>query len=316
MYHLIITVFIFFFISGCGQDDKLILSGIVEVQEVRLGFEENGYIEAIYYDVNDEVRQGAVIASLQNAEATKEYEALQYELKQAQYRLESMIHTPRKEELDVLRTHIAAAQAAFNNAKSELERSQELFKKRVETQQRFQQRTLEYDTAKANLESVKAEMILMQAGVKQEDLDAEKMAILALEHKAAALKGHLDKRLLSAPFDGLILTRNFEPKEYIKAGQSVVSMSDYKECWIMIYVPETEIFDIHHGDKVKVEFDAKKSPNMEAIVSEISQKAAFAPRMNLRKEQRDDLYFPLKIAIKNSDRRIKPGMVADVIFEH
>jgi HlyD family secretion protein len=121
---------------------------------------------------------------------------------------------------------------------------------------------------------------------------------------------------LKAPLQGIVLTRNFEAGEFVKAGQTVVTIADLEDCWIKVYLPEEDFVDIHLGQKVQVAWDSQAGYPLEGKVSEISEEASFAPRMNLRKEERSDLYFPVKIEVDNTKHNLKPGMPADVIFSH
>ena len=90
-YALLVTSF-FFFINGCGEkrDERTVVSGIVEVQEVDLGFEESGVIQSVDVDVGNWVKASQNIASLDNEQLTLEYEAQKYEYERTKADLENL----------------------------------------------------------------------------------------------------------------------------------------------------------------------------------------------------------------------------------
>jgi len=223
---------------------------------------------------------------------------------------------PRPEELANAEAIADSKKAVFMLAKEELKRAKHLYLKKIQSEQKYQQYMAEYQRSEADLNAALSKMELIKSGVKTETIEAQKMRIKTLEKRLSAMQVRIQNRKLISPIDGTVLTRSFEPNEHIKAAQTLLSVSDLDDCWIKIYVPEPELSNIDIGDEVDVEFDFKNKKILKGKISEISQEASFAPRMNLRKEQRSDIYFPIKISIKNDNHYLKPGMAADVYFSY
>jgi HlyD family secretion protein len=314
--HIFIVLLSLFFFYGCEHDKPVVLSGIVEVLEVRLGFEESGEIEKIDVDVNDLLQKGDHLASLDSSQLALEYQALEFDLKHAKVNLQNLQTMPRPEELARAKDVMASKKAVFDLANDEYKRAKNLYEKKVYSEQKYQQYLAEYKRSKSEFNAAQNELSLIEAGTKVEIIEAQKMQIASLEKKLSAMKIRLKKRQILSPINGTVLTRNFEPKEYIKIGQTLLSVADLDDCWIKIYLPEPKLFDIKIGDKVDVKFDSKENLTLVGTIDEISQEASFAPRMNLRKEQRSDLYYLVKVKVENKNHRLKPGMPADVYFSN
>lgn len=311
---IVILCLLFFY--GCERNETMVLSGIVEVREISLGFEEAGGIEKINVDVNNIVKKGDSLASLDSSHLILEYQSLEFDLKHSKIDLKNLQTMPRPEELSSAKAIVESKEAIFNLAKDELKRAKELHNKKIQSEQKYQQYLAEYKRSEGELKAARNEAKLIELGTKTETIESQKMQIKALEKKVLAMKNRLEKRELISPLNGTVLTRNFEQNEYIKAGQTLISIADLNDCWIKIYLPESALLDVSIGSKVDVIFDSRDNLRLTGHISEIAQEASFAPRMNLRKEQRSDIYFPIKISVQNNNHRLKPGMPADVYFSY
>ena len=302
------------FIVGCGRSEEEVLSGIVEVREVRLAFEEPGTLEAVAVDVGDAVEKGGEVARLDGRELAIALERARYELKKARADLQNLLNTPRPEALTAARAREKAAAALLQNASDEFERSRKLYEKGVATDQSYRQRETEFKQAREVHGAAKADRELLEAGSKEEAVAAQEMQIAALEKSVELLEVRLEKYRLHTPVSGRVLTRNFEPGEYVRAGQSVVTVADPEDCWVVVYVPEASYGEIATGQQVEVRFDVDSVGSVKGNIREIAEEASFAPRMNLRKEQRSDLYFRVEVRLDNRRHLLKPGMIADVFL--
>jgi len=317
-YFALTVAYFTFFVSGCSdnRNEKTVVSGIVEVQQIDLSFEEGGIIQDVNVDVGDWVKVSQGVASLDSEQLQLEYEAQKYEYERTKAELENLKNTPRPEELEAAKAKASAAQTDYQLAKDEYARTQVLYKKGVRNEQGYLEQRAKYQRAEALLKEARANEELIASGSKKEVIKATQMQMQSMEKQLGSIEVRLHKRMLKAPKQGLILTRNFEPGEFVKAGQTVVTIADLEDCWIKIYMPERDFVDIQLGQKVKILWDSKAVYPLDGKVSEISQEASFAPRMNLRKEERSDLYFPVKIQVDNSKHNLKPGMPADVIISY
>ncbi len=70
------------------------------------------------------------------------------------------------------------------------------------------------------------------------------------------LDAQLAKLTVYAPMDGVILTRNVEPGEYVQPGASALTMGDISQLTITVYVPEDRYGAIRLGEQASVAVDS------------------------------------------------------------
>jgi len=237
-------------------------------------------------------------------------------LKKAHEILKNLQNTPRKEEIDEAEALLSIEEAQFKNARKEFDRYKKLSLSNSVTREEMEKRELLFDTSKGRLDAAKARLSLLKAGTKEELVKAQKMEIEHLKSMLEEIEIKRSHMSLYSPINGVVLTRNFEIGELVGIGGIVATIGDFDECWVKVYIPSTRLADIRIDQEVDVHIDSKITPLLKGRIKEISKQAAFAPRMNLREDQREDLYYAVKVSITNSSNAIKQGMPADVIFSH
>ena len=80
--------------------------------------------------------------------------------------------------------------------------------------------------AQATLNQAKAADDQAQSGVQQAQANVD------------LINTQLSKLTILAPLDGVILTRNVEPGEFVQSGADALTMADISHLTITVYVPE------------------------------------------------------------------------------
>ncbi|HUH96759.1 MAG TPA: efflux RND transporter periplasmic adaptor subunit, partial [Anaerolineales bacterium] len=88
----------------------------------------------------------------------------------------------------------------------------------------------------------------------------------------------LAKLTIYAPLDGIILTRNVEPGEFVQPGANALTMADIAHLTITVYVPEDLYGRISLGMQATMKVDSFPGQTFNAQVSYISDQAEFTPR--------------------------------------
>ncbi len=120
----------------------------------------------------------------------------------------------------------------------------------------------------------------------------------------------LETRVL-APFDGTILRKLVQEGQVVAPGTPLVTFVDLSKLYAKVYVAQGELGKIKIGDPARVYTDALTKRFFEATVSEVSERAEFTPRDIHMKDERANLVFAVKLAIKNPEGILKPGMPID-----
>jgi HlyD family secretion protein len=249
---------------------------------------------------------------------------------------------PRKQEMKEAEAALTAAEAARTKARLDVERARELFRRQVSSQAALDAaeaaftaassqresaaqfldqlkegtRKEQIDSAEAQLHQARAGLAQASAGLMQIHLKEKDVASAEtrLQDARAALnlaQINLDYGELKSPVSGWVLLRNIEPGEVVNVGTPVVTLGDIEELWMNVYVGEREVGRLRLKDPVNIRVDAYETEVFPGNIIFISPEAEFTPKNIQTKEERTKLVYRVKVAIRNKDQKLKPGMPAD-----
>jgi HlyD family secretion protein len=148
----------------------------------------------------------------------------------------------------------------------------------------------------------------------QAALEQAKTSVAAAQSRLTTIETQLKKITIHAPMDGIILTRNAEPGEYIQPGAVAFAMANLNEMTITVYVPEDQYGNISLGQKATVTVDSFAGEAFDAVVIRIADQAEFTPRNVQTVEGRSSTVYAIKLKVTDTEGRLKIGMPADVTF--
>ena len=122
------------------------------------------------------------------------------------------------------------------------------------------------------------------------------------------------KTIVSAPVDGVVLTRAGEPVSVVSPGVAVLVMARLDQLTITVYVPEDRIGEVSIGQNAIVKVDSFSGQTFDASVIYISSQAEFTPRNVQTVEGRKNTVFAVKLKLGEASGKLKPGMPADISF--
>ena len=159
-----------------------------------------------------------------------------------------------------------------------------------------------------------AQKVLEQA---QSAVAQAKTAIGQAQANLALIDTQMAKLTIYAPMDGVVLTRNVEPGEFVQPGAAALTMANLNELTITVYVPETRLNEIKLGQVASVTIDVESGPSpvFDAEVIHIADQAEFTPRNVQTVEGRSATVFAIKLRVTDSEGKLKIGMPADVTFK-
>jgi len=242
----------------------------------------------------------------------------------------------------------SAAQSAFDRAGIQLVRTASLVASGDEPQQALDDARMEYRSTAAQLQSAKAAvdaaranrrnveikaLALHAAGAQQGQsaaaLDAARAQwALVLQRQAQLLaaraqvdqsraavglaQNQVDETRVTAPFDGYVVSHNFEVGDLVSPGAPIVTIADLQHPYLYVYVAEKELPRIRSGMHAAVRIDGLPNRTFDGIVTEIGTSAEFTPENVQTTQQRIDyLVFRVKIQLFNNTGTLKPGLPAD-----
>lgn len=166
-----------------------------------------------------------------------------------------------------------------------------------------------------------------QVQVLQKQLDAQISAMTtstnalnkqmeATDVQVDQLRDQLSKCHITSPISGTVLEKFVERGEFVATGKPLFKMADTENMYIRAYVTSAQLQNIKVGQKAKVfaDYGNGQKKEYDGVVSWISSRSEFTPKTILTDDERADLVYALKVAIKN-DGFVKIGMYGEVKFQ-
>jgi len=296
-----------------GERGQLTASGTVEATEAQLGFQVPGRIDSIRVREGDPARAGDPLASLDRVEATARRQQSAALLAIARAQLDELLRGARPEEVAQARAGRDAARQRLEDAQRDFDRSQELIRNNVVSQQTFDKAKTAFDVAKAQSEQADEQHRLVVTGPRRERIEAARAQVAQAEAALRAADAGLANMVIRAPFDGVVTVRHREPGEIVPAGSAVLSLMDRTDRWVRIYVSEARIGAVRTGQAASITSDTFKGRTYPGEVVYLSSEAEFTPKNVQTSEERVKLVYAVKVRITGDTAfELKPGMPADV----
>jgi multidrug resistance efflux pump len=179
-----------------------------------------------------------------------------------------------------------------------------------------------YDAAQDRLRVLQTGDLSLKVVAAQKNLDQAKsaagqakIAVQQAEANLALIDTQIGKLTVSAPADGIILTRAVEPGEVVMPGSGLLTMARLSDLTITVYIPEDRYGEISLGQTANMTVDSFPGETFLATVVHISGKAEFTPRNVQTVAGRKTTVFAIKLSLTDASGKLKPGMPADVLFK-
>lgn len=158
---------------------------------------------------------------------------------------------------------------------------------------------------------------LAQGAVNQAQaaVDQAQKAVQQAQANLDLIDTQLAKLTVTASIDGVVLTRNVEPGEFVQPGAVAFVLAKLDELTITVYVPEDQYGNISLGQSATVTVDSFPGETFDAVVIRIADKAEFTPRNVQTVEGRSSTVYAIKLRVTNTEGKLKIGMPADVTFK-
>ncbi len=171
-----------------------------------------------------------------------------------------------------------------------------------------------YQTALVEVEVAQAQLELLKAGFRSEELTVAQAQVEQTEANLATLNVQRDKYTLLAPLAGWVVKQIAHEGEMAVPGTPLLTLADLTNVTLTVYVPEPDIDTVSIGQKVDVFVDSFPNKPFTGYLTFINNEAEFTPKNVQTKEERVNTVFAVKIKLDNKDRLLKPGTPADAIL--
>ena len=165
-----------------------------------------------------------------------------------------------------------------------------------------------------------------QVDVLQRQLDAQLSSLrvttnaldkqmVATDVQADQLRDQLRKCHILVTAKGTVIEKYVECGEFVSVGKPLFRMADTENMFIRAYVTSVQLKNIKTGQKATVfaDYGNGEKKEYEGRVTWISSRSEFTPKTILTDDERADLVYAVKVAIKG-DGFVKMGMYGEVLF--
>jgi HlyD family secretion protein len=297
-----------------GSDGLIHASGHVEATEVRLAAKIGGKLAELPFREGDAVKEGAVVARIDTADAEIERQRAEAELGAADARLRLLLAGTRRQDVERAEAEVGRTEADLANARTDEQRLDGLSARGTATIKARDDARTRAAMLSRTLAGQRAELGKLKEGARPEEIDAARAQKRAAEAALSAVKQRIADATVLSPRPGVITQRTTEPGEVLPPGAVVSVLTDVGHPWLNVYVDEPVLSRIKVGDKVKVRVDGR-GEDFEGTITYVSQVAEFTPKNVQTPEERAKLVFRVKVGLENAAGVFKPGMPADAYFQ-
>ena len=297
-------------------------SGMIETTDVDLSFKIAGRIRALHVDEGDVVKQGEIVATLEETDQQLAVAQAKAQRDYQQAVLNEVLAGSRTQQIREAQAAVQQARAAEQASQAELHQAQ-LDEQRFSTlyeEGGASRRTLElYQTAlktarqhwqqaKAAVGQAEQRLSLAVEGSRNEAILAAQAQVNVVAQAVAVAEQQLRYTQLLSPLNGTILTRPAEEGEYVQPGGVVYTAAVLDEVWARVYVSETDLGRIHLGQNAVIRSDSWPERAFKGVVTYISDEAEFTPKSVQTYRERINFMYRIKITLANPQHELKPGM--------
>lgn len=283
-------------LASCGNSEKAYdATGTFEATEVTVSAEQSGRLLTFDICEGDKVAEGIEVGLIDTTQLCLKLR----ELDATRTILQSQM--PDKE------AQIAATRQQLAKARQERQRYAELVADGAAPRKML-------DDA-ANQVLVLQKQLDAQISALDTQLSTLNSQLSAVDVQVDLLRDQLRKCHISAPVSGTIIEKYVEYGEFVTTGKPLFKMADTEQMFLRSYVTSAQLQNIKVGQPAWVfaDYSDGQKKEYDGTVTWISSRSEFTPKSIQTDDERADLVYALKVAIRN-DGNVKIGMYGEVKF--
>ncbi len=284
---------------------------IVAHHKIQVASKVLGKVAWIGVDKGNFVKEGQVIARLEDDEYRAQLQQATGNLQNLKAKLAELENGSRPQEVAASKSNWEVAKADLENARVSLERVKKLVAATVAPQQQLDDAVARFDSQKARVDSLEKTYDLVRVGPRREMIDAMRGQIEQAQGSVSFYQTQLSNTVIKAPSTGTVLERAVEKGEFITtsfvgergAKGYVVSLADLKDLQVELDINQNDFRKLNAKQKGVITTDAFPDKKYEGIIDEISPEA-----------NRQKATVQVKVKVLAPDEFMRPEMNASVAF--
>jgi len=281
---------------ACGANEKEYdATGTFEATETIVSAEQSGVL--LHFDVEEGnvLKQGQEVGLV---------DTTQVWLKIQQTSAMKAVYRSQKPDMEA---QIAAIRQQLTKAKQEQQRYQELVADGAAPSKIL-------DDAVNQVKVLQKQLAAQQSALST-NIQALDKQMATADVQVSQLQDQLRKCHITTPAQGTVLEKYVEQGEFVSVGKPLFKVADVGQMFLRAYVTSVQLQHIKIGQQVKVfaDYGDGGKKGYDGKVSWISSRSEFTPKTILTDDERADLVYAVKVAVKG-DGYIKIGMYGGVQF--
>ncbi len=284
-------------LASCGDKKGTYdATGTFEATEVTVAAEQNGKLVSLYINEGDRVGAGKQVALT---------DTVQLYLKARQIGATRLVYASQRPDTG---KQVAATRQQLAKAQEEYNRFAALVKEGAANRKALDDARSQVQVLQRQLEAQ-----LSALGTSTNSLNAQ-MGTTDVEKLLVA--DQLKKCHVVSPISGTVIEKYMEQGEFATVGRPICKVADLDHMYLRAYITSAQLRQVRIGQQVKVFADYGNGERKEypGRVTWVSPKSEFTPKTILTDDERADLVYALKIAVRN-DGYVKIGMYGEAKFE-
>lgn len=281
-------------LSACGRGKgEYDASGVFETTEVIVSAEANGKIMQFDIEEGQLLDAGREIGYIDTVQLYLKKMQLQANMKSVKTRYTDV---PRQ---------IAATKQQIATQRNELKRFENLVKSNAANQKQVDDINAQILVLERQLAAQTETLENSNRGVSEEST--------GLDIQVAQLNDQLQKSIITSPIRGTVLSKYAEQGELATQGRALFKIADMDNMFLRAYITSGQLTEVKIGQQVRVfaDFGEKDIKEYAGTITWISDKSEFTPKTIQTRDERANLVYAVKIAVKN-DGYLKKGMYGEL----
>lgn len=277
---------------SCSLDTDFDAMGIFESDEILVSSEISGIIEKLNFKEGDELKKGELVGNIDNTQLRLEIKRLESEI---------VVLENKKYNID---KELAPLREQIKKANREKLRQSRLVSANSSTQKSLDDATSEFEILSKDLDAKLSSMTLFNNSLMAQ-IEESKTQIEILQDR-------IEKSLIKAPIDGVVLEKYAYEGELSNAQRAIFKIADIKIIRLKAYLIDTDLTRIKLGDEIRVFSDyGNEYKEYKGVITWISSKAEFTPKTIMSKDERKNLVYAIKVDVQN-DGFLKIGSYGEI----
>ena len=304
-----LSILTLFMVSCSNQEKECDATGTFEATEVTVSAKSTGELKTIDITEGQLVESGVVVGQIDAYQL--QMTAQQLEAQKRQLAMSRNATDSRRLDLE---KQLSSINQQISNTQRERQRFSELVRDGAVPRKQLddinnQIKVLERqrDATRDQIRSNNASLSEQSKGISAQ--------IDGIDAQRKQIADQIANAEVKAPLSGTVLEKYVERGEFVATGKPLFKIADTQNMYLRAYVTSSQLKDIKVGQKVKVfaDYGGGQKKEYDGTISWISSRSEFTPKTILTDDERADLVYAVKIAIKN-DGYVKIGMYGEVKF--